>query len=103
MLTVTAAADAAVSVPAGYSSSVRARVCLSALAVWGIAFFLTTLTTLWDRDEPRFARAAVEMARSGDWLVPRFEGAPRTAKPPFAYWLMAASVRSLGPTAVAAR
>jgi 4-amino-4-deoxy-L-arabinose transferase-like glycosyltransferase len=79
------------------------RLWLSALAIWALAFAITTRTTLWDRDEPRFARAALEMARTGDWVVPRFEGAPRTAKPPLAYWLMAVSMTIAGHGAVAAR
>ncbi len=79
------------------------RLWLPALAIWALAFGITTRTTLWDRDEPRFARAAIEMARTGDWLVPRLEGAPRTAKPPLTYWLMAASMAIAGPSAAAAR
>jgi 4-amino-4-deoxy-L-arabinose transferase-like glycosyltransferase len=68
-----------------------------------LALLAVPQTTLWDRDEPRFARAAVEMARSGDWVVPRFEGAPRAAKPPLVYWLMAASVHVFGPSELAVR
>jgi 4-amino-4-deoxy-L-arabinose transferase-like glycosyltransferase len=79
------------------------RLWLSALAIWALGFGITTRTTLWDRDEPRFARAALEMARTGDWVVPRFEGAPRTAKPPLTYWLMAVSMKIGGPGAFAAR
>jgi 4-amino-4-deoxy-L-arabinose transferase-like glycosyltransferase len=43
---------------------------------------------LFDRDEPRFATAARTMMESGDFLVPRFNGALRPDKPPFVYWLM---------------
>ncbi|MGE4618371.1 MAG: glycosyltransferase family 39 protein [Planctomycetota bacterium] len=55
-----------------------------------VLYLLTaSLTTLWDRDEPRFARAAVEMVDSGDYLVPRFDGELRPDKPPMVYWWMA--------------
>src|SRR6185295_18687980 len=51
---------------------------------------------LWDRDEPRFAQAAVEMLSSGDWLVPTFNGELRADKPIFSYWWMATAVRAFG-------
>ena len=60
-------------------------------------------TTLWDRDEPRFAQATVEMIASGDYLVPTFNGQLRPDKPVLVYWLMSLPMRLLGPTAVAAR
>ena len=44
---------------------------------------------LLDRDEPRFARATVEMLERGDWVVPTFNGQYRFDKPPLTYWLMA--------------
>ena len=34
-------------------------------------------TPLLDREEARFARTSVEMMRSGDYVVPTFEGVPR--------------------------
>lgn len=65
--------------------------------------FITTRATLWDRDEPRFARAAVEMVESGDYLVPTFNGRWRLHKPILIYWLMSLPVRLLGPTELACR
>jgi 4-amino-4-deoxy-L-arabinose transferase-like glycosyltransferase len=59
--------------------------------------------SLWDRDEPRYAQCAREMLRSGDWVVPRLYGEPRTAKPPLIYWLQASAMKVLGETAAAAR
>jgi 4-amino-4-deoxy-L-arabinose transferase-like glycosyltransferase len=58
---------------------------------------------LWDRDEPRFARAAVEMVGSGDYLVPTFNGELRPDKPILIYWLMSVPLRLLGPTELAVR
>ncbi len=58
---------------------------------------------LWDRDEPFYARVAVEMVRSGDWLVPTFNGEPFPDKPPLVYWLMALSVRLFGESVFAVR
>jgi 4-amino-4-deoxy-L-arabinose transferase-like glycosyltransferase len=68
-----------------------------ALAVFALYSFVTTRSTLWDRDEPRFAVAALEMARSGQWLYPTFNGELRPDKPILIYWLMAASIRLFGP------
>jgi 4-amino-4-deoxy-L-arabinose transferase-like glycosyltransferase len=47
--------------------------------------------------------AARGMVESGDWVVPRYEGKPFFDKPVLAYWLMAAAMNGLGPTAGAAR
>ncbi len=37
-------------------------------------------TSLWDRDEPRYAGCTREMAARGDWLHPTFNGEPRNAR-----------------------
>lgn len=58
---------------------------------------------LLDVDEPRFATASRHLLRSGDWLVPHFNGAERLDKPIFVYWLQAACMAVLGPTEFAAR
>ncbi|HEV3460389.1 MAG TPA: glycosyltransferase family 39 protein [Thermoanaerobaculia bacterium] len=72
-------------------------------AIFVVLLALAGRTTLWDRDEPRFAQATVEMIASGDYLVPTFNGRLRPDKPVLVYWLMSVPVRLLGPTAVAAR
>ena len=51
-------------------------------------------TSLWDRDEPRYAECMREMRASGDYLHPRFNAEPRYQKPILIYWLM------LGGTAI---
>jgi 4-amino-4-deoxy-L-arabinose transferase-like glycosyltransferase len=75
----------------------------AALSVALFYLLLTPWTTLWDRDEPRFAGAAVEMARSGQWLYPTLGGVLRAQKPILVYWLMAGAIRLFGPTELAAR
>lgn len=64
---------------------------------------LASLTTLWDRDEPRFARAAVEMVHTGDYLVPRFDGELRPDKPPMVYWWMIPWILMFGAVDLAVR
>ncbi len=60
------------------------------LALLGALFLFPGLglVPLFDRDEPRFATAARTMVETGDYIVPRFNGALRPDKPPLVYWLM---------------
>ncbi|WP_031482904.1 glycosyltransferase family 39 protein [Maridesulfovibrio frigidus] len=50
----------------------------------------------FDIDEPKYVTAALEMARSGDWLHPMFGGLPRMEKPPLPYWLAAPLFKIFG-------
>jgi 4-amino-4-deoxy-L-arabinose transferase-like glycosyltransferase len=45
-------------------------------------------TSLWDRDEPRYAVCVREMRASQNWFFPTFNGEPRYHKPILIYWLM---------------
>jgi 4-amino-4-deoxy-L-arabinose transferase-like glycosyltransferase len=74
-----------------------------AAATFAALLALAGRTTLWDRDEPRFAQATVEMVASGNYLVPTFNGRLRPDKPILIYWLMSLPMRWLGPGALAAR
>lgn len=58
---------------------------------------------LFDPDEARFARTSVEMARSGDLVVPTFLGQPRLQKPPLLHWAQAALFASFGKSEFLAR
>lgn len=48
------------------------------------------LQTIAAPDEPRYAAAARDMIRTGDWVIPYFNGKERLVKPIFFYWLIAA-------------
>jgi 4-amino-4-deoxy-L-arabinose transferase-like glycosyltransferase len=50
----------------------------------------------WPADEPRFAAVALDMLRSGDWLIPRVGGDLYQDKPPLHLWLIAASLQLTG-------
>ena len=52
---------------------------------------------LLDPDEARFAQTSIEMLRSGDLVVPTFEGEPRLVKPPLVHWIQAFLFRIVGP------
>jgi len=43
----------------------------------------------WPADEPRFASVALDMWRSGEWLIPRAGGDLYQDKPPLHFWMMA--------------
>lgn len=63
---------------------------------------------LTDPSESRFANAAVQMERTGDWITPRIydshgDWAPYLAKPPFQIWMTALSFNLFEPSAGAAR
>jgi 4-amino-4-deoxy-L-arabinose transferase-like glycosyltransferase len=58
---------------------------------------------LMDRDEPRFARATVEMMERGGWVIPYFNEAYRFDKPPLVYWWMRLHHLVLGQGELAAR
>ncbi len=84
------------------SGGVRLAIAIAlAIIVWyGV---VASAGSLWDRDEPRFARATVEMMQSGNWLVPTFNGEPRLHKPILIYWLMSVPIRLFGQTELGAR
>ncbi len=70
---------------------------LIVLATLAHYVLVTSSSTLWDRDEPRFARATVEMVRTGNYLYPTFNSNLRPDKPILIYWLMSIPVRLFGP------
>jgi 4-amino-4-deoxy-L-arabinose transferase-like glycosyltransferase len=83
----------------------RGRLYFWIVAVGAAILLLSRLGTppLVDPDEARFARTTFEMVRTGDLVVPTFEGAPRIVKPPLLHWTQAAFYRLLGPGELAAR
>ncbi len=60
--------------------------------------FLSSCSTIWDRDEARFARATAEMVGTGNYLYPTFNGKLRPDKPILIYWLMSVPVSIFGQT-----
>jgi 4-amino-4-deoxy-L-arabinose transferase-like glycosyltransferase len=83
--------------------SATGKAFLICSAFTALYLLIATSSTLWDRDEPRFSRAAVEMTESGNYLVPTFNGKLRPDKPILIYWLMSIPIRLLGPTEFACR
>lgn len=71
--------------------------------IFTVYLSLTTASSLWDRDEPRFSRATVEMVESGNYLYPTFNAQLRPDKPILIYWLMSIPVRVLGVSELSCR
>lgn len=82
--------------------NVRSSIFLFSL-LFTLYLSLTTASSLWDRDEPRFSRATVEMVESGNYLYPTFNGQLRPDKPILIYWLMSVPVRIFGPSELTCR
>ena len=80
-----------------------ARAALLAVAIAAFLIALMPATMLWDRDETLYARTAVEMLRSGNFIEPMFNGEVFAHKPPMVYWLMALSFAVFGESGFAAR
>ncbi|MEZ6038209.1 MAG: glycosyltransferase family 39 protein [Planctomycetota bacterium] len=57
----------------------------------------------WDGTEGRRVQIALEMLRSGDWMVPTLGGEPTWAKPPLHYWLLALCAKAFGDGYLALR
>ena len=75
-----------------------------ALLVTGVA--LVAFMGAWplqDPDEGRYTVIAHAMATSGDWLCSRLNGLRYQEKPPFFFWLVAASLKTFGTSELAAR
>lgn len=53
-------------------------------------------SALWDRDETEYAQSTIEMAQSGDWLIPTLEGEPFIEKPILLYWVTHAGTEIFG-------
>ena len=77
----------------------RRWIALGLFAAIAAGLFVRLGAVAMDRaSEERCFAVVGEMVRSGDWLVPRLDGAPRLQKPPLYYWAgAAAAILSGGP------
>ncbi|ULR87227.1 ArnT family glycosyltransferase [Comamonas sp. B21-038] len=80
-------------VPARFAWTTEASMAVL-VAVWLLA--LAWLRPLSDPDEGRYAVAALQMLRSGDWVTPALNGLPFFHKPPLYYWLAATGFQVAG-------
>jgi 4-amino-4-deoxy-L-arabinose transferase-like glycosyltransferase len=65
--------------------------------VLAVAWFATLqVRPMFDPDEGRYAEIPREMAATGDWLTPRFDGLKYFEKPPLQYWATATAYSIFG-------
>jgi 4-amino-4-deoxy-L-arabinose transferase-like glycosyltransferase len=86
-----------------FTTSPWVKALLICAGFTALYLLIASSSTLWDRDEPRYARVTVEMVESGNYLVPTFNGEVWFDKPILLYWLMSVPVRLLGPSEIACR
>ena len=71
---------------------------IGALALYCLYFVGLDRCGMLGPDEPRYSAIGVQMARSGDFVLPVLWGKPWFEKPPLLYWMTAeASCAGLGP------
>jgi 4-amino-4-deoxy-L-arabinose transferase-like glycosyltransferase len=92
---------AAAPAPATDGGAPRLALVLAAIAV--ALFLFLHAWPLQDPDEGRYTDIAHAMARGGDWFCARLNGLRYQEKPPFFFWLVAASLRLFGENEFAAR
>src|SRR5512138_851742 len=74
----------------------RGLMLLPILLTAVLYLFTTTDRGVIDYDEGYYAQAAKGMAESGNWVTPYVNGIRFLEKPPFLYWLTAASFKVFG-------
>lgn len=74
------------------------RLAVVAAAVGWFFFWQLGAVSFIDPDEGMYGTIAREMARSGDWVTPRFDGVRYLNKPPLLFWLSALAFRAFGPS-----
>jgi len=86
----------------GVTKPVSILITILLLAVYCFAF--QGRRGLFDPDEGRYSAVALQMIKSGDWVVPRTHPAQEHwAKPPLTYWAIAGSLLLFGHSEFAVR
>lgn len=70
---------------------------------WLAFFWNLGKNGLLDETEPLFVEASRQMALTGDWITPYFNGVTRFDKPPLIYWTQAIAFQIFGVNEWAAR
>ncbi len=84
-------------------SSIRTKVFFVML-LFVYAFAFQSTRALWNPDEGRYTNLALNMVRTGEWLMPKLDDeTPHFTKPPLTYWALAFSFTVFGKNEFAAR
>jgi 4-amino-4-deoxy-L-arabinose transferase-like glycosyltransferase len=71
---------------------VRSHPFVTLCLVGAFVSFVGISNELWTPDEPRDAAIGRAMWESGDWIIPRLNGAPFLEKPPFYWWVQSSCI-----------
>src|SRR5262249_9814046 len=75
---------------------IRSRPFVTLCLVGGFVSFVGISNELWTPDEPRDAAIGRAMWESGDWIIPRLNGAPFLEKPPLYWWVQSILFAAFG-------
>ena len=73
------------------------------LVIFSFVFGGLSWTSFLDPDEGVYGSIATEMAGTGDWITPRFNGVPYLYKPPLYFWLTGFTTYLVGSSEWAVR
>lgn len=68
-----------------------------------VFFVFLGANSVWDTNEAFYVETPRQMVRSGDYVNPSFNGAPRFNKPVLSYWTVAALYRAFGDSVAVER
>lgn len=85
------------------NSELKKHLLLVLIVVSLFTFTGLGATSFLDPDEGVYGEIAREMAESGDWITPRFNGVRYFYKPPLFFWLASFTIWVLGPSEWAVR
>ena len=88
--------------PLSVQNSVPLFAILLALAV-PVFFLFLGANSVWDTNEAFYVETPRQMVRSGDYLNPTFNAAPRFNKPILSYWIVAGLYRAFGDSVTVER
>lgn len=75
---------------------IRSHPFITLCLVGGFVSFVGISNELWTPDEPRDAAIGRAMWESGDWIIPRLNGAPFLEKPPLYWWVQSILFAAFG-------
>src|SRR2546430_12345834 len=86
--------------PVPLSVEIFAVLLVAALPVF---FLFLGANSVWDTNEAFYVETPRQMVRSGDYINPSFNAAPRFNEPVLSYWIVAGLYRALGDSVTSER